>query len=99
MEGAAAGFGQKEHSDMNENSNDLWVRVKQALRRIVVGPREVESTGPIPGRNCIAHQYAGCEEYTHCANCSPQDEILRAGTWAETNWRRVQKRRGSPDAD
>lgn len=75
--------------------NNAWLRVKEGLRRIVIGPRNVKSKGPIPGRQCLARDYAGCDEITHCPNCSPLEQTLRTAPWMEKNWRRVQDRKDS----
>lgn len=75
---------------------NVWRRFKEGMRWMVVGPRNVASKGPIPGRKCLSQDYAGCTEFSHCPNCSALEQILRTAPWMEKNWQRPQHRKDSP---
>jgi hypothetical protein len=81
---------------MDFTLSGAWRTVKEGVRWIVVGPRIVAPMGPIPGRKCLAQDYAGCVEFNHCRDCSSLEQILRAVPCVEKNWRRLKDRGDSP---
>ena len=70
-------------------------RVAEKLRGLFQGPpvSEAEAIALHPG--CIARQYAQCNDYAHCRQCGTIEQSLRAASWIEFNWRRMEGRRQS----
>ena len=84
---------------MKLNWANAWISIKKGAMQLVANPRYAKPKGPIPGRHCLARDYADCKEFTHCPDCSGLEQIARTATWVDKNWQIAQDSKGtSPQA-
>jgi hypothetical protein len=73
---------------MNKTLKDAGLKLAN-LMRMVGGAQKAVARAPLPAGQCLAHDYAGCREFEHCARCSPLEQMLRTAHRAEKQWWRM----------
>jgi hypothetical protein len=72
-----------------------WSRLGKMVARISSALPRFQSSHAQPRPDCLARRYAECNDLAHCRYCSTVEQALRAASWTEHNWRRVQMRKYS----